>query len=140
MHNCYICGILFDKNIYKAYDKSLCSKTCQQKLINNYIYTHEFKIVNKKDYYYNLNKEFDKNSYNIYINTQNKENKENTKNESKNLIYYNFNKSFDINSYNMYINTQNKENTKNISKNLIYYKFKNILYFFINIIKIISPL
>ena len=101
MHNCYTCGILFDKNIYKAYDKSLCSKTCQQKLINNYIYTHEFKIVNKKDYYYNFNKAFDKNSYNIYINTQNKE---------------------------------------NTSKKLIYYKLKNILYFFINIIKIISPL
>tara|TARA_B100001093_G_C26341467_1_gene806262 strand:- start:314 stop:622 length:309 start_codon:yes stop_codon:yes gene_type:complete len=83
MHNCYTCGILFDKIIYKAYDKSLCSKICQQKLINNYIYTHECKIVNKKDYYCNLDKTLNKNNYQIY-----NENKENIKNTNKNLIYY----------------------------------------------------
>lgn len=47
-NNCYMCNSLIKGEIYKAYDKSLCSSTCRNCFIIKYKFNYNFNIEERK--------------------------------------------------------------------------------------------
>lgn len=46
---CYICNSTIVGNIFKAYDKNLCSYYCREELIQNYNFNYNFQLEKKQD-------------------------------------------------------------------------------------------
>lgn len=46
-NNCFTCNSIITGNIFKAYDKNLCSYSCREYLIQNYSFNSNFQLEKK---------------------------------------------------------------------------------------------
>ena len=47
-YNCFICQSFINDNIFKAYDKNLCSNSCRECLLNKFNFNNYYQLEEKK--------------------------------------------------------------------------------------------